>query len=58
MTLDACPGTFGVDSRVQKITQNVLDRMIQEAPDERPCMYICMYSGVLEIKQRAPSRLF
>ena len=32
MTLDACPGTFGVDPRVQKITRNVLDRMIMESP--------------------------
>ena len=32
MTLDACPGTFGVDPRVQRISQNVLDRMILEAP--------------------------
>ena len=30
--LDACPGTFGVDPRVQRITANVLDRMIRDSP--------------------------
>ena len=30
--LDACPGTFGVDPRVQRITSNVLDRMIRDSP--------------------------
>lgn len=30
--LDACPGTFGVDPRVQRITSNLLDRMIGESP--------------------------
>ena len=30
--LDACPGTFGVDPRVQRITANLLDRMIRESP--------------------------
>ena len=30
--LDACPGTFGVDPRVQRITSNILDRMISESP--------------------------
>ena len=32
MKLDACPGTFGVDPRVQRITRNLLDRMIEESP--------------------------
>jgi hypothetical protein len=32
MKLDACPGTFGVDPRVQRITRNLIDRMIEESP--------------------------
>ena len=30
--LNACPGTFGVNPLVQRITTNVLDRMLQDSP--------------------------